>query len=145
MRGKFSFLYADIWFVVTKCKFIRKNSSFNVLVVFSPIFVADTKTNFVYNFVTPLKYWDIITVKTVTLCKKLIFLLKVLKTSKKSWHCIFSHTRENSKMFNITSKHFSFFNNKPPESWAACITRDFLTCYSCSYYQGCMLITVIYI
>ena len=26
----------------------------------------------------------------------------------------FSHTRENSKMFNITSKYFSFFNNKPP-------------------------------
>ena len=28
----------------------------------------------------------------------------------------FSHTREDSKMFNITSKHFSFFNNKPPAS-----------------------------
>ena len=26
----------------------------------------------------------------------------------------FSHTREDSKMFNITSKHFSFFNNEPP-------------------------------
>ena len=26
----------------------------------------------------------------------------------------FSHTRENSKMFNITSKYFSTFNNKPP-------------------------------
>ena len=25
----------------------------------------------------------------------------------------FSRTRENSKMFNITSKYFSFFNNKP--------------------------------
>ena len=25
----------------------------------------------------------------------------------------FSQTRENSKMFNITSKYFSFFNNKP--------------------------------
>ena len=25
----------------------------------------------------------------------------------------FSHTRENSKTFNITSKYFSFFNNKP--------------------------------
>ena len=41
----------------------------------------------------------------------------------------FSHTRENSKMFNITSKCFSFFNNKPP-------ARDFLTCYSCSYYSS---------
>ena len=28
----------------------------------------------------------------------------------------FSHTRENSKMFNITSKCFSFFNSKPPAS-----------------------------
>ena len=28
----------------------------------------------------------------------------------------FPHTRENSKMFNIASKCFSFFNNKPPVS-----------------------------
>ena len=28
----------------------------------------------------------------------------------------FSHTRENSKMFNISSKYFSFFINKPPAS-----------------------------
>ena len=28
----------------------------------------------------------------------------------------FSHTHENSKMFHITSKYFSFFNNKPPAS-----------------------------
>ena len=54
MRGKFSFLYVDIWFDVTKCKFIVKNSSFEMLVVFSPIFVADTKITFVYNFVAPL-------------------------------------------------------------------------------------------
>ena len=54
MRGKFSFLYVDIWFNVTKCKFIVKNSSFEMLVVFSPIFVADTKMTFVYNFVAPL-------------------------------------------------------------------------------------------
>ena len=55
MSGKFSFLYVDIWFNVTKCKFIVKNSSFEMLVVFSPIFVADTKTTFVHNFVGPLK------------------------------------------------------------------------------------------
>ena len=47
----------------------------------------------------------------------------------------FYHTRENSKMFNITSKYFSFFNNKPPASWVAHITRDFLTCYSSSYFS----------
>ena len=28
----------------------------------------------------------------------------------------FSETCENSKMFNITSKYFNFFNNKPPIS-----------------------------
>ena len=48
----------------------------------------------------------------------------------------FSHTRENSKMFNISSKYFSFFNNKPPTSWIPHITRHFLTCYSCSYYSS---------
>ena len=38
-----------------------------------------------------------------------------------------------SKMFHITSKYFSIFNKKPPASWVAHKTRDFLTCYSCSY------------
>ena len=42
----------------------------------------------------------------------------------------FSH-RENSKMFNITSKYFSFFDNTLPASLVAHITRDFLTYYSC--------------
>ena len=46
----------------------------------------------------------------------------------------FSSTCKNSKMFNITSKYFFFFNNKPPASWVAHIIRDFLICYSCSYY-----------
>ena len=45
-------------------------------------------------------------------------------------------TWENSKMFSITSKYFSIFNNKPPASSVADITRDFLTCYSCSYYSS---------
>ena len=40
-----------------------------------------------------------------------------------------------SKMFNITSKYFSVFNNKSPASWVAHITMDFLTCYSCSHYS----------
>ena len=39
-------------------------------------------------------------------------------------------------MFNITSKCLSSFNNKPSASWVAHITRDFLTCYSCSYYSS---------
>ena len=54
VTGKFSFLYVDIWFDMTKCKFIMKNSSFKMLVVFSPSFVTDTKITFVYNFVAPL-------------------------------------------------------------------------------------------
>ena len=46
-KGKFSFLYVDIWFDVMKCKCIVKNNSFEMLVVFSPTFVADTKITFV--------------------------------------------------------------------------------------------------
>ena len=55
MRGKFSFLYVNIWFDVSKCKFIMKNSSFKILVVLSPIFVVDIKITCIYNFVTLLK------------------------------------------------------------------------------------------
>ena len=53
-KGKFSFLYVDIWFDVMKCKCIVKNNSFEMLVVFSPIFVAETNVAFVYNFVALL-------------------------------------------------------------------------------------------
>ena len=46
----------------------------------------------------------------------------------------FSHTHENSKIFKITSKYFTFSNNKqPPASWDLHIARDFLACYFCSY------------
>ena len=45
-------------------------------------------------------------------------------------HSTFSHTREYSKMFNITSKYFKFFNNKPPASLVTLITRVFFACYS---------------
>ena len=45
----------------------------------------------------------------------------------------FSHTHKNSKMFNITLKYFSFFNNKPPARWVEHITRNF---FSCSYYNS---------
>ena len=72
MRGKFSFLYVDIWFDVTECKFIMKNSSFKMLVVFSPIFVADTKITFVYNFVAPLSGKDMIIHLMVGLIKKIL-------------------------------------------------------------------------
>ena len=42
-----------------KCNFIVKNSSFEMLVVFSPTFVADTKITFFYNLIVPLKVKDI--------------------------------------------------------------------------------------
>ena len=42
---------------------------------------------------------------------------------------------ENSKMFNIISRCFSFFNNTPPASWVAYITQGLLTCCSCLYYS----------
>ena len=42
-------------------------------------------------------------------------------------------------MFNINSKYLSFFNNKLPASWVAHIARDFLRCYSCSYYSSMIL------
>ena len=49
----------------------------------------------------------------------------------------FSHTRENSKMFNINSNYFSFFNNTPPASKVKSrIIKDFLTCNSCLYYRS---------
>ena len=52
------FVYVDIWFDLAKCKFIVKNSS-KILVVLSPIFVADTKITLIItlvdNFVAPLK------------------------------------------------------------------------------------------
>ena len=50
--------------------------------------------------------------------------------------CKSKNTWENSKMFNITSKYFSFFNNKPPASRVTYITRSFLACYFCSYYSS---------
>ena len=41
----------------------------------------------------------------------------------------FPHTRENTKIFNINSKYFSFFNSKPRANRVAHITRDFLTLF----------------
>ena len=39
------------------------------------------------------------------------------------------------KMFHITSNYFCIFNNTPLARWVAHTTRDFLICYSCSYYR----------
>ena len=92
---------------------------------------------------------EIITVKSLKSKKRKLALTLFYYVSQEIWLgnskkliCIdqsrfyIFHTRENSKMFNITSKYFSFFNNKLPASWVAHITRDFLSCYSCSYYSS---------
>ena len=42
-------------------------------------------------------------------------------------------------MFNIASKYFKIFKNKSPANWVAHITRDFLTCYCCSYFNSMIL------
>ena len=51
-----------------------------------------------------------------------------------------SHIHENSKMFNKTSKYFSLFNNKPPTSWVAHITREFLWAEICKQCVSLFLI-----
>ena len=45
-------------------------------------------------------------------------------------------------MFNITWKYLNSFNNKPPGSWVAHITRDFVTCYYCPYYSSMVSVTI---
>ena len=50
--------------------------------------------------------------------------------------------RKISKIFHINSKYFCLFNNMPLASWLAHITRDFLTCYSCSYYSSMLLVKI---
>ena len=52
-----------------------------------------------------------------TFCKHWIFI----------WELFFS--------VSILKKYFSFFNNTPSASWVASYTREFLTWYSCSYYN----------
>ena len=73
-----------------------------------------------------LKYREIITVKSLKSKKKKMALTLFYYVSQEIWmgnskklFCIdyiFSHTRDNSKMLNITLKYFRFFNNKPPAS-----------------------------
>ena len=47
---------------------------------------------------------------------KKAYLHRPIKITLQDYKSNFSHTRENSKMFNITLKYFSFLNNKPPPS-----------------------------
>ena len=50
-RRTFSFSYVDIQSDASKCKFIFNR----MLIGFLPIFVADTKIIYGYNFAAPLK------------------------------------------------------------------------------------------
>ena len=74
VRGTFIFLYVDIWFDVTDYKFILKNSRFQILVVFLPIYVANTKIfvnsivyinlvfqyqKYIFVFKGIIKYWNL--------------------------------------------------------------------------------------
>ena len=93
-----------------------------------------------------LKYGEVITVKSLKSKRKKIMLVEkygwaVQKSlfAETNQNSTFSHACENSKMFSITSKYFSFFNNKHPVSWVARITRDSLTCYFYSYYISMLL------
>ena len=54
MKDNFSFLCVSVWFHVIKSEFIVINK-FKILVVFSPIFVADIKIISIYNFLALLK------------------------------------------------------------------------------------------
>ena len=43
MKDKFVFIYVDIWFNVTKSKFIEIKSKFKMLVTYSSIFVVNRR------------------------------------------------------------------------------------------------------
>ena len=108
----------------------------------------------VLTFLISLRYSEIVTVKSLKSKKKKLALTLLCYISRDIWLgnssklvCIdqskfyISHTRENSKMFNITSKYFSFSNNKPPASWVTQTSRNFLTCYSCPYYSSMVYVS----
>ena len=61
-----------------------------------------------------LKYRAIISVKTVMSVEKYGWAIQKSLFAWTNQDSTFSHTYENLKMFNITSKYFSFFKNKPP-------------------------------
>ena len=113
------------------------------MVVFSPIIVQDTKKIYGYNFIAPLKVLKA-RKKKLALTSFYYVSWEIWLGNSKKLICIdqsrFSHTHENSKIFNITSKYFSFFNNKPPASWVAHIATYFLTCYSSSYYSSIVVL-----
>ena len=69
-----------------------------------------------------------------------IFIWNWFGISKKLKFYIFSQPREFKNVY-ITLKYFSFFENKPPVSWVAHVTRDFFTC-SCPHYSSMIYATM---
>ena len=59
MWSRFNFLQVGIYFDGLRCEFSSKNK-FKILVLYLPIFVADTKIIFGYDFVAPLKLFLLI-------------------------------------------------------------------------------------
>ena len=104
MRGTFSFLYLAIWFDVTKCNFILRNSSWTA---FSTIFVLDTNIIYGYNFVALLIYLLVpidFTNHQNTMCRVIwgyIYTLKIkTRVEEKTWIVI---------IFTIMNKEFEKF------------------------------------
>ena len=53
------------------------------------------------------------------------------------------HFLTHAEIQKCLTKYFNFFNNKPPASWVAHITRDFLTCHSYSTLFYSIFITLL--
>ena len=68
MRSNFGLPYENIYFDVSKCEFILKQSNLKCW-LFSPIFVVDIKLTFSYNFGAPLKQFFTISREVFKICK----------------------------------------------------------------------------
>ena len=91
-------------------------------------------------FLVSLKYREIVTVKTVTLYKKLYFFIKSLESKKKklALTSFYYVSREiwlgnSKKLICIDQSDYSFYQSENVKRNFAHITRDFVICYSCSY------------
>ena len=85
--------------------------------------------------------WTLQAMKCLASNKKKLVLTSLYYLSREIWwygwviktylnRTIRTHTRENSKIFHMAFKYFSFFSNTPPASLVAHIIRAYLTCYS---------------
>ena len=126
---KFSLLDSSTTFLQEQCK-LNSSISFFIIEILKPLFI------------------------TITYVKIYFSLISILKSKKKklaltSFYCLGQETwLDNSRklicinqsrfynFFHVRKfKNFSTFNNKPPARWVTHITKDFIICYSCSYYS----------